>query len=323
MKSHNSKQLASGIYFKERVNGKGKFQATVRVAGFGSKSQTFDTALEAEAWHRSTELQMRSGAIKGKSSSQKIKVASLFEYYKTHETPLKKGERRERARIEALMKENWMQKDVSELSAEDIAGYKYRRGEQVSGATINRELALISAVLEHAKNGRSIAVENKASDIKQLKENPGRNRLLSELEEKLLLEAVASSKSEGFLEFVVIALETAMRKGEIASLCWENINLQERTVLLPSTKNNTFRVVPLTTKARDVLRRLYQGQKGRVFRHSGEDPFKKAWYNALNRARANYVPIAQPDIFSQMIAFWSIFGFTIFVIKPALAWLRF
>lgn len=70
--------------------------------------------------------------------------------------------------------------------------------------------------------------------------------------------------------------------------------------MLPNTKNNTSQVVPLTTKARDALQRLDQGQKGRIFRHSGEDPLKKAWYNALNRARANYVDYCanrhlQPD----------------------------
>ncbi|HCA5885640.1 TPA: site-specific integrase [Pseudomonas aeruginosa] len=53
---------------------------------------------------------------------------------------------------------------------------------------------------------------------------------------------------------IVLALETAMRQGEILSLRWENISWQKRTVLLPLTKNGDPREVPLSKAAYDILR---------------------------------------------------------------------
>jgi integrase len=55
---------------------------------------------------------------------------------------------------------------------------------------------------------------------------------------------------------VQLALETAMRRGELLSMEWKHINLEERTVFLPITKNGTSRTVPLSTKAIGILRGL-------------------------------------------------------------------
>ncbi|MDC0954952.1 tyrosine-type recombinase/integrase [Alphaproteobacteria bacterium] len=42
-----------------------------------------------------------------------------------------------------------------------------------------------------------------------------------------------------------MAIETAMRRGEILGLCWEHIDLNEKTAFLPITKNGSSRWVPL------------------------------------------------------------------------------
>ena len=45
------------------------------------------------------------------------------------------------------------------------------------------------------------------------------------------------------------AKETAMRRGELLSLSWDNIDLYRRTAHLPMTKNATSRNVPLSSRA--------------------------------------------------------------------------
>ena len=51
------------------------------------------------------------------------------------------------------------------------------------------------------------------------------------------------------LPMVQLALETAMRQGELRRLRWQHIDLNRRTAHLPDTKNGEARTVPLSTTA--------------------------------------------------------------------------
>jgi integrase len=55
---------------------------------------------------------------------------------------------------------------------------------------------------------------------------------------------------------VLFAIETGMRRGEILSLCWENVHLGKRYAHLPGTKNGDSRDVHLSALALDLLRDL-------------------------------------------------------------------
>ena len=46
-----------------------------------------------------------------------------------------------------------------------------------------------------------------------------------------------------------MAIETAMRRGEILGLRWEHIDLDKKTAFLPMTKNGSSRWVPLNDEA--------------------------------------------------------------------------
>ena len=61
-------------------------------------------------------------------------------------------------------------------------------------------------------------------------------------------------------DFLLIALFTGMRRSEIASLRWEYINLEERALHLPKTKNGD----PLDLPLADFLVELLKGRKGLV-----------------------------------------------------------
>jgi integrase len=56
-----------------------------------------------------------------------------------------------------------------------------------------------------------------------------------------------------------------MRRGELLSLRWENINLRVRTAYLPTTKNGDSRTVPLSSGALDILEKLPRHLSGAVF----------------------------------------------------------
>jgi integrase len=53
-----------------------------------------------------------------------------------------------------------------------------------------------------------------------------------------------------------LAIETAMRQGELLSLTWADVDLQRRIAHLKDTKNSEPRDVPLSTRALQLIRAL-------------------------------------------------------------------
>jgi len=83
----------------------------------------------------------------------------------------------------------------------------------------------------------------------QNKQPPGRERRLESHEESMLLHE--EEYPLGYL--IILALETGMRLGELLGMRWENINLKKSAVVLVETKNGERRVVPLSSKAKEVI----------------------------------------------------------------------
>lgn len=66
---------------------------------------------------------------------------------------------------------------------------------------------------------------------------------------------------------IQLAIETAMRRGEILGIKREHIDLQRGIVFLPFTKNGSTRYVPLTPRAKELMREFLKGKssKGPIF----------------------------------------------------------
>jgi integrase len=85
---------------------------------------------------------------------------------------------------------------------------------------------------------------------------------------------------------VVLALETAMRLGELLGLDWPRIKLDKRVAFLPLTKNGEPRSVPLSPKAIETLQRIPRNlQNQRVFwTWTRSDSVENAWRRVLLNA---------------------------------------
>ena len=86
------------------------------------------------------------------------------------------------------------------------------------------------------------------------------------------------------LPLVQLALETAMRQGELLRLHWEYIDLNRGTAHLPDTKNGEARTVPLSSTAIAVLRALPRALHGDVFRGVTTEAVKRSYMRAIRRA---------------------------------------
>lgn len=278
------------------IRERGKFwEARVRREG-QTLSHSFSTKADARAWAVIIESEIERGVFIDRTEAEKNTLGDLFKRYLTEVSSQKKGHNSERYRLISLQQDPIAKLKVAGLSGKTMAGWRDKRLKEVSGSTVNRDLNLISHVINVARKEWGIHVENPVSMIRRPPENRARSRRLAVgEEERLLAELELTARSEcGTYEaggthnpwmrpLVILALETAMRRSELLALRWEDAFLADRYVRLHDTKNGESRDVPLSTRAHAILNSLPRHISGRVFPITA-DAVKKSFTRAVARA---------------------------------------
>jgi len=147
-------------------------------------------------------------------------------------------------------------RDMAFLKASVVRAYiNQRLGMQASPATINREISLLSAAINYACREWDWVIPNPAAGRK-LKEPEGRVRFITETEASRLIRVASKNELAPHLaDFLVLALHTGMRSGEILNLSWDQVNLSSRFIILSGeeTKSGRRRSIPLNTRAHSAV----------------------------------------------------------------------
>ncbi len=176
---------------------------------------------------------------------------------------------------------------IRRLTGPMIAQWERRRAAEVSLYTINNELAVLKHMLRLAKKWGYLDV---VPDIEMPKEPKGRDRYLSEEEIVRFLDACDRAANPCLGALVRVAINTAMRRGELLGLEWERIDLATSRITLYDTKNGEPRSVPVNSAVYAVLIALepdparrsgwvFRARNGGQWRH-----IKKSFTTALRRA---------------------------------------
>src|SRR5262249_17893296 len=119
-----------------------------------------------------------------------------------------------------------------DVTAEDIADYqKARLKAGAAPKTINLELGTLRAVLR-----RHRLWANMQPDVKMMPVREKTGKALTADDEQKLLHACGTLRSRALLPIVTLALHTGMRRGEIQSLQWQQVDFLNRTVTVGPTK---------------------------------------------------------------------------------------
>jgi integrase len=252
-----------------RPRGEG-WQVRVTRQGFPPEVKTFRTKQDAEVWARAVETEIDKGTHQSRTTAERATLADILVRYSEEVTPAKKGAKDETIRLKALARSRLAKYALANLTPSAIAAYRDERLKTVGPGTVIRDLAVLSSILNHARREWGFAVTNVVQAIRKPRQPQGRERVLSSTDERALLEAASpiNRRTPWLQPVIVMALETAMRQGELLALQWENVSLERRTALLPDTKNGTRRVVPLSTRAVETLRALPRAISGQVFQIS-------------------------------------------------------
>lgn len=142
-------------------------------------------------------------------------------------------------------------KYLFEITAQMIEEYKIERLKKVKPASVNRELSCLKHLYTKAIEWGHIK-NNFIKPVKKLKEPPGRIRYLEPEEIDSLLENCASH----IRPIVITALNTGMRRSEILSLKWSDVDLRNHNLTLSETKNNELRIIPINDPLCETLNGL-------------------------------------------------------------------
>jgi integrase len=277
-----------------------KWLARVRIKGTEGIAKSFRSKADAEAWARITESEIIRGLFIKRTDAERTTLAEALRRYEEEVTPGKRGKDTEKLRIKAWKADKLAKKPLAMLRPYDFAQWRDKRLKQAQPGTVRRELGLISNLFNIARKEWGYdGLQNPIESIRMPVENNARNRTFYEGEEVLLLEALDNVERESnghwsngcrnvwLKPLVLLALETACRRGELLSLRWENINLSDRVLHLPMTKNGQHRDVPLSSKAVEIFKGLPRTLRGPVFPITA-NAVKLGFVRAVRRAGRRY-----------------------------------
>ena len=298
-----------------RKRGRHSWEAQVRRLGWPSQTRTFNTKTEAEAWAALIESEFSRGVWLDRSEAESTTLHSLLDRYEMEVMPALKGAIRERSVLRMWRQTALVERAIATIRSGDIAQQRdawLSRG--LAPATVLRRLARLSHLFNTAKKEWGMeSLTNPVELIRKPSPNNARTRRIAASPTSTgrrsgrtmdeLERVIAASESTALPTILQLAVETAMRRGEIAGLRWEHVDLSRRVAHLPETKNGNARDVPLSSAAVVALAALLpdpgkrsrrpkapavpEGLRGQVFALH-PDGITQAFERARQRARSRY-----------------------------------
>jgi integrase len=277
-----------------------RWHAQVRLSGHPALTKSFILRADAEAWARQQEVRIEQGDIVSiRRDLSRTTLRELLVRYRDEVSPTKRSHRSEAARIGTILRDDISDLPLSRLDASAIASYRDERLKLVSGGAVRRELTILQHCLKVAMERWGVRLsDNPVQQVARPGHAASRTRRLLDDELGGLLRLLSRHRNPLIREVFLFALASGLRRGEVLSLLWTDVNLSQATAHLPMTKNGEPRTVPLSPSAMEVLTRLNDARHGspeslpdpscdpsddRVFPISA-NAFRLAWERVKKRA---------------------------------------
>jgi integrase len=259
-------------------------------------AHTRQQAVDALAAIKTQEERAR---IYGVRPASDVTMEDLLARYKRHQKPRIRPTTFER--LDGILEtiKRHLPEQAKAITKRTIAEYIETRSETVKPGTVAKEMS----VLKHALK---LAVEwdllhtNPAAGARLPKIPAGRTKYLTPGELKAALETAA----DWMRAPMAFAACTGVRRGELLSLRWMDVDFRNRRFYLRETKNGTLRILPLSGSAIGILQSLPMGATADpVF--AGVDPARLSVYTKRVFARLG-IPDASFHTLRHTAASWMV-----------------
>jgi integrase len=294
---------------RERVSATGKksYHVQVRIKGFPPQTKTFDTKTLAKQWASLVETEIRNGRWLPRIEAERHTVREALERYL--EDVLEA--RADRRKTDEQQLSWWIAQfggySLAELTPSLIAKGRAElerpreNGKRLAPATVTRYLAILSSALSVIHKEWGWISESPMAKVRKPQVDNASTRFLATTELQRLLVATRASENPYLHTITTLAIATGMRKGEILSLRWRDVMIDDDPkaglILLEKTKNDEPRGVPLVGAALAEVKR-FRGLASEVEKPPGtallfpsttdpEQPIdiRKAWTAAVAAAK--------------------------------------
>lgn len=279
----------------------GSYTVMIRKRGYDTITQTFSSKRKAEQWAQRTESAIEEGMA---VDSVRFTLAEAIDRFL--DDPDRKLTKYDRSILDWFRKRLGGRR-ITQLRRRDFVTVRdelrkteSKHGKRLSPSTVNRRMSRISAVLTAAMHEWDWISSNPAR-IPALKEGEGRERLLTDGERKRFLAACKACAEPHMYAFVVCAMLSGARAGELVGLRWKDIDLDAGIARLLKTKNGKRRSVPIRGHALELLTKMNAeriadpvvllDQDEFVFKNkTGYAPFyyRKVWVEIRQAAHLEY-----------------------------------
>jgi len=141
---------------------------------------------------------MERGDFRDRTEAEKTTFGTIIKRYMAEVSPGKKSAESEQYRLAAILRDDPIASlKMSALTSKIMAAWRDKRLQKVSGSTANRDLSLMSAMINWARREQGIHIDNPISNIRRPPEGRGRTRRLSVSEEQQLLAALIALPHDG------------------------------------------------------------------------------------------------------------------------------
>lgn len=218
---------------------------------------TVDQARDlARAHLAAVHAQGRDPAEERRRGDRGASMGELCEVYMDRHGARKKTSAEDRRRLDMYILPRWRARPAASITRSDVAALHHQLGGH-SIYTANRTLSLLGTLFERARAWGYLeeAAPNPARGIARYRERR-RDRWVSPGELPALAMAIDQADNLYVRAALWLYLLTGMRKNELLSMRWADVDLERREVRLPDTKAGRIHYVPLSRPATQILAEL-------------------------------------------------------------------
>lgn len=189
-----------------------------------------------------------------RSEAESTTLRELLDRYEREVTPRKRSAEREKSFITTWRQTHLAARMVSTIRGSDVALLRDDWLKEMAPASVLRRLQMLSHVFNTARKEWGMeSLVNPVGLITKPSPNNERERRVAPEELEFIIAATGSKYLPALLR---IAVQSAVRRGELISLLWEHVRLggDAPHLHLPLTKNGDARNVPLLLEVVEAIR---------------------------------------------------------------------
>lgn len=280
------------FYLYRRIDGR---PVRLRLGTF--PAMTVEQARDAAARHNGQIADGHNPQTTRRMKREQATFGELADHWiEAHAKPRKRTWKKDQSKCERILK-HWANRPLSSITKAEVHSLHNRLGRERGCYGANRVLSLVRAMFNKADD-LGFQGENPCRGVKKFPEEK-RDRFLHRDELPRFFESLAQEPNATFRDFFLTCLLTGARRGNVESMCWADIDMQQAVWRIPQTKRGEPQTVPLSPPLVKLLtdrKAITNGNEwvfpGQRSKHLTES--KAAWTRL--RARANLPGLRLHDL---------------------------